>query len=376
MANGEKLLSLCIPTYNRAGKLERMMGWLQGQLDGVESEVEICISSNGSTDGTDAVAAKWAKKLPISYRKNKRNRGYDFNMLSAIRMARGKYCWCFGDDDKPEDGAVKAVLADIKSLGMQEVGAIYINLSHTAGFLGGRKFSDMPDGPFKVHSVADASYAPLSLLHLGLICLNRRTAEGIIRKKIYIRGDRVCKRGHNPDVLHLWVQAYLFLECIRASGFFGIEPKSMVRLVSDGESTISYAKKMYLDMACFNQEYDIKKDYPEFKGSFNRARVAGHLLKVAMVCEDPSLEDAYIATSMVFVKLLEMDGRKKDVMLVRMLDAARRLPLVPKAVPIAYKAFLLLRGKGNALRNRAETSPDVAESLRFMTSYTKKKFSG
>jgi len=372
----EKLLSICIPTYNRAAKLERMMGWLQEQIRGVENEVEICISSNGSTDGTDAVAAKWARALPVSYRKNERNRGYDFNMLSAIKMAKGKYCWCFGDDDRPVEGAVKAVLADIKSLGRQEAGAIYVNLSYNAGFLNGRKYSDLPDGPFKVYSVAGAAYAPLSLLHLGLICLNRKVVGEVIEKKIYIEGDRVCKREANPDMLHLWAQVYLFLECIRKSGSFGIEPKSMVRLVSDGESTTSYEKKMYLDMACFNYEYDIRKNYPEFRGSFNPPRMMGHLLKMAMVCENPALEGAYAATCMVFVKLLEMDGRKRDVMLVRALEAVRKLPIMPIAIPAAYRAFLLLRGKGNALRNQGEAGRDVVESLAFMTDYTKKKFSG
>jgi glycosyltransferase involved in cell wall biosynthesis len=389
MVNGEKmepvssrakrqvaLLSLCIPTYNRAAKLERMMGWLQGQLKGVESEVEICISSNGSTDGTDGVAAKWAKRLPISYRKNRRNRGYDFNMLSAIRMAKGRYCWCFGDDDRPEEGAVKAVLADIKSLGSEEAGAIYINVSYNSGFLNGRKYSDLPDGPFKVYSVAEAAYAPLSMLHLGLICLNRKVAGEVIGKKIYIEGDRVCKREGNPDMLHLWVQVYLFLECIRIAGSFGIEPKSMVRLVSDGESTTSYEKKMYLDMACFNYEYDIRKNYPEFRGSFNPPRVMGHLLKMAMVCENPSLEAAHLATTRVFVKLLGMDGRKNDIWLVHALEAVRRLPLMRRAIPVAYRAFLSMRGKGNALRNQGEASPEVMESLRFMTEYTMGKFGG
>lgn len=374
MAKAEKLLSVCIPTFNRAEKLDRLLGWLQEQVRGVESEVEICISSNGSTDNTAQVVAKWKRVLPIVYQRNPRNRGSDFNELAIMKMANGRFCWLVGDDDQPLPGAVKTLLKDIKSLGNRKVGSIYVMISHSFDFLGGQKFSSVPDGPFKVYSVAERKYPKLSLLHLALLCLHTKTAKEVIREKTYLDGDRICKRGPDPHVLHLWAQAYIFLECIRKVGFFALEPKSMLRLISDGDKTASYGKKMYADMASFNYIYDIRKHYPDFNGDFFAVRMMGHLLRVVMACENPRLERAYLATTMVFLKLLEMDNRRRDIRLVKALEIVRKIPLVPLLIPLAYRAFLVLRGRGNALRNYEEKNQEIAESLEFCTSNTERKF--
>lgn len=369
----ERLLSICIPTFNRAGKLDLLLGRLQGQARGVESEIEICISSNGSTDGTDAVVAKWGRVLPISYRKNERNRGFDFNMLSVVKMAKGRYCWCFSDDDRLGDGSVKTLLADIKSLGKREIGAISANVSHSPLFLNGRKYNNLPDGPFRVYAISESACPPLSVLHMSLLCLHRRTAHGIIGKKIYLDGNRVCKRGSDKHMLYACLHSYLFLECVKKSGFLGVEPKSLSHIVVAEGATISYGRKMCLEMISFNYTYDILGNYPEFKGDFAPVSMAGRFLVAAMVCENPALEDAYVATNLALVKLLEMEGRRNEIRLVRMLEMVRKLPLMPRIIPAAYRAFLTLRGKGNALRNRGDAGQAAAELL-FMTSYTKEKF--
>ena len=48
---GQPLLSICIPTYNRSEQLRRALESLVGQ-EGF-SEVEVVISDNCSTDGTE-----------------------------------------------------------------------------------------------------------------------------------------------------------------------------------------------------------------------------------------------------------------------------------------------------------------------------------
>ncbi|MEO8044785.1 MAG: hypothetical protein ABI674_07750, partial [Spartobacteria bacterium] len=41
---------------------------------------------------------------------------YDRNLLYAVSLARGKYCWLFGDDDRLEPGGLGAVLAQLRGV--------------------------------------------------------------------------------------------------------------------------------------------------------------------------------------------------------------------------------------------------------------------
>ena len=82
-----KVLSICIPTFNRASALNRTLEMLYGELQGIEGEVEICVSDNGSGDGTPDVLAGWEKKLPLVHSRNKTNLGFDINLIRAARLA-------------------------------------------------------------------------------------------------------------------------------------------------------------------------------------------------------------------------------------------------------------------------------------------------
>ena len=73
-----KILSICIPIYNRAS-------WLSECLDLLLSEIghrgiPIYISDNSSTDNTMEVVSKFKKKYPfVYYEKNEANLGYQRN---------------------------------------------------------------------------------------------------------------------------------------------------------------------------------------------------------------------------------------------------------------------------------------------------------
>ena len=58
----EILLSIAIPTYNRAKSLENLLRGLLPQVKKREREVEICISDNGSGDSTRGGGMNFEKK--------------------------------------------------------------------------------------------------------------------------------------------------------------------------------------------------------------------------------------------------------------------------------------------------------------------------
>lgn len=95
-----KLLSLCIPTYNRCKLLEEQIIRLTSLPLEVLDQIEIIISDNCSDDETEQIVENYISKgFNCKYFKNPYNLGMDGNFVSCFRKATGKYVWLLGDDD-------------------------------------------------------------------------------------------------------------------------------------------------------------------------------------------------------------------------------------------------------------------------------------
>lgn len=97
----QKLLTLCIPTYNRGEYLEQQLKRLSSIYIELWKDITVFISDNCSTDNTEEVVKKYIN-LPvvdIQYSKNIENLGMDGNFVKCFRAAKTKYVWLLGDDD-------------------------------------------------------------------------------------------------------------------------------------------------------------------------------------------------------------------------------------------------------------------------------------
>jgi abequosyltransferase len=104
------LLTIAIPTYNRAWCLRELLPLLFDQAKD-EPRLELIISDNASTDDTPLVVHQFvARGLRVRYLRNTQNIGPDANFLQCFEQARGKYVWLFSDDDLIVPGALKKVL--------------------------------------------------------------------------------------------------------------------------------------------------------------------------------------------------------------------------------------------------------------------------
>lgn len=91
------LVSVCIPTYNRAERLRRAVTRLLG---GDYPALEIIISDNGSSDHTEQVAAELRRDCTrLRYFRQPGNLGPTKNFEFARSQARGRYFLWLGDDD-------------------------------------------------------------------------------------------------------------------------------------------------------------------------------------------------------------------------------------------------------------------------------------
>lgn len=120
-----KLLTIAIPTYNRAQYLDQCLSQICKQVRKYNEYVELIVSDNCSSDDTAEVVKKHVDNAnEIVYIRNEENIGMDNNFIRCFLEARGKYVWIFGDDDVLLDGALQKII-DVLSSG--EYGDVYLN---------------------------------------------------------------------------------------------------------------------------------------------------------------------------------------------------------------------------------------------------------
>jgi abequosyltransferase len=107
------ILSILIPTFNRALYLERLLSELESQLRRAQvgCDVEVLIGDNASHDSTREVLEHFCSKNPywVSIGHSK-NLGAEANIVELLARASGVYCWIIGDDDLPRSGLLCQLL--------------------------------------------------------------------------------------------------------------------------------------------------------------------------------------------------------------------------------------------------------------------------
>lgn len=109
------LLSICIPTYNRAAYLK---GALENIIadDAFGNDMEIIISDNASTDNTKEIAEEYTKKYEnIKYYRNNENIGFVRNFRECLKHGNGEYLKIINDTIRFTPGTLSFFLNIIKN---------------------------------------------------------------------------------------------------------------------------------------------------------------------------------------------------------------------------------------------------------------------
>ena len=180
------LLSICIPTYNRAHYLDECLAVIVFQLEqnpDFFEKIEIVVSDNASTDNTAEVVSKYQNKFNnIKYFRNSANLGADKNYINSVLKANGAYGWIIGDDDFIVNGGLEFV---VKFLEKNKVSMLTVNC---------RSFLSMDDVKIKREDITD-DFVIFSHSHndffkdgycVGILCTM------IFDRNIWINTDRTC----------------------------------------------------------------------------------------------------------------------------------------------------------------------------------------
>lgn len=112
---GQCILSIAIPTWNRAGFLQQNLRQLNKEISTVpDANIEVIVSDNCSTDQTsDVVREAVSAGLAVRYIRNKENIGWGRNFFQCFNLAAGRYVMVLGDDDFLLDGTLARVIEQI-----------------------------------------------------------------------------------------------------------------------------------------------------------------------------------------------------------------------------------------------------------------------
>jgi abequosyltransferase len=126
----QPLLTIAIPTYNRATYLDLCLSRVSEELDSLSADqrklVGVYVSNNASTDNTSQVISQYrfmeAGAFEVVH--NEKNIGGEGNVAQCYTFASTPYVWIIGDDDVILPGGLRKVL-DV--LLPQDIDVLYVN---------------------------------------------------------------------------------------------------------------------------------------------------------------------------------------------------------------------------------------------------------
>lgn len=112
--SADPLLTILIPTRNRATKLGEALDSLVRAIEHADCEKRVVVTcvDNYSTDATRSVVERFAASHAfVKYRHQDREcRTAEESLQNALQYAEGEYVWSFGDDDRVVETALASLL--------------------------------------------------------------------------------------------------------------------------------------------------------------------------------------------------------------------------------------------------------------------------
>lgn len=192
-------LTIAVPTYNRCKLLKVALDSIIAQW---RDDIEVYVSDNASSDGTEEMMKEYCAKYPIQYVRNSENLGADRNFLNCFRMGKGKYVHLLSDDDLLLPGAVERIIRYI------EKEPDYINLNSYTYFTDVFDPEDRKPPRIKLEKDLITLDKKEYMRHIG--CYITYVSAIVIRRSLFLQVD-------NPEKYMgtFFLQSHILFDMLR-----------------------------------------------------------------------------------------------------------------------------------------------------------------
>jgi glycosyltransferase involved in cell wall biosynthesis len=226
-----ELLSICIPTYNRAAYLQEILRNLgteyQALPEAAKADVRFYVSDNASADNTRTVVEQHQSAIPLAYTKNSTNIGAEPNFFKLIDVSKGRYKWILGDDDLIEPGTLFALVNFLRE---KQPCLLVIKVCDPSG-VEDRRFADSPElfPDFRAFLDHCAVRNPALLVAMSLVSCNvfeGKTFDCALASRLYASSQYpyswlygvVSKLGETQGPVAIWRTGRVILRDNTATG--------------------------------------------------------------------------------------------------------------------------------------------------------------
>ncbi len=109
------ILTILIPTYNRASRPQAIVGNLTAIIDRLSGLVELVVSDNGSSDDTFSKLQTYGRDNIRIERQAVHLSTVEEHIFNCLDFCRGQYIWFLGDDDVPQHDTIIAAVELLRS---------------------------------------------------------------------------------------------------------------------------------------------------------------------------------------------------------------------------------------------------------------------
>ncbi len=202
----QKLLTIAIPTYNRAELLDQQLERVFHAVQGYENLCDVFVSNNQSTDDTAVIIEKWCARFSnISVFTQKENIGAVRNISWCLKQARSKFVWALSDDDPLIENSLPQILQRLKD--NPDLAVMLLNFSTFNSRDGSnqseRKFTLLED-----ENVADGMSLFSKHISRGAMGALVFTSVLIYRSEYAREALNSWKKGYKNLLYQLYITAY------------------------------------------------------------------------------------------------------------------------------------------------------------------------
>lgn len=173
-----KLLSICIPTYNRPNNLKELYkSFLCPALEKYRDQIEIVVCDN--SDEENACLNQIILGDEVYYYKNFTNIGFEGNLIRCVREATGQFIWIISDDDTILWDGFKSLMDCMEIATNDCIDCIILPINYCNIFGKTIKHKKQSDGEIKedmdvLTYVKTLSTVPFGYFSATAICLDKK----------------------------------------------------------------------------------------------------------------------------------------------------------------------------------------------------------